>query len=654
MLVGSVGQTLAQGTLTFSKAFGAGSVSLGGSTSLTLTLGNTRASVKNNVTFTDTLPAGLVVASPSNLTANVNCIGGSIAATPGGNTVSWTAGSLAPDPGMTTRCVISLTVTATSLGTKNNTVTATDDDEDTATATASLTVTTPSAPSGRVTIIVSALGRDGTFAFSSTLPGAASFSQTTSQGSATQQFQNIAAGTFTVTQASPPTGFKLASVQCDGVAQSGSTATIIMTGSNNVTCTFTNVFDVQGIQAATQAVIRNFLEHRAAAILGSEPDGTRGDGRLTGWLFGSPSSDGSPQGGGIRAPNPLLGRDDVNIVAQRMPLGAPEADGDRTAGSAPRATPFKLSGSSEDSAGAVMFATSLGQMRLASAAADVAKGKENETIMGLGRSPRTPLTAGIQSAFDVWIEGHVNYFADDRLGIKQNGHTHIVYIGADYRLHPAVLAGVLIQFDWSGESAGQIGTSADGRGWMVGPYVAVRLTQNLSFDGRAAWGASNNHVNPFGLYEDSFSTSRSIISGRLVGNWFSGPVRFTPSASLISFRETQDNYVDAINVLIPKQTVALDRVTLGQEVGYRFRLPEGGMLEPFVGFKGIWDFNKDDASIVGSFVVGNDPWHGKVEGGAIMQTPWGASLRGTVAYDGIGDRGLNIYQGRLLVTVPLN
>ena len=189
---------------------------------------------------------------------------------------------------------------------------------------------------------------------------------------------------------------------------------------------------------------------------------------------------------------------------------------------------------------------------------------------------------------------------------------------------------------------------------MLGPYLAMRLTQNISFDARAAWANSRNHVNPFGLFEDSFSTSRSLVSGRLIGNWYYGPVRFTPSAHLIYFRETQHEYINTINVFIPQQTVALGRFTFGPEVGYRFKLHDGSMFEPFVGLKGIWDFDKDNTTTVGPFIVGNDAWHGKVEAGAILQTPWGMSVRGTAAYDGIGEKNVGLYQGRLMVTVPLN
>jgi len=641
------------------KAFGAASINVGASTSLSFTINNPNS--EDNLTgvgFTDNLPAGLVIATPNGLSGS--CGGGTITAAQGSGNISLSGATL----GASASCTFSANITAASAGTKNNTTTQVTSNEGGNGNAASATIvvnepaTTPTTPSttptsamqSRVTIVEAAIGRDGSFSFSSTLPGGTSFILTTIGGSASQSFQNLGAGTFTVTQATPQFGFKLTSVQCDGVAQPAPTATITLTGSNSVTCTFTDTFDTQGIQTATQAAIRNFLNHRANAITSSEPDGTRGNGRLTGWLFGGADNGGQPPGG----PTPLMGRSDTSAVTRGLASGVRE-DADPAATRAALYSPFRLSGSAEDGSGAVLFSTSLTQMR--QAAADAAKNKDlDPAAMGLGGpAPRSGRLGTSQPAlYDIWFEAHTNFYDDNRAATKQSGHTHLFFVGADYRLHPAILVGVLAQFDWAGESSSVLGTSADGQGWMVGPYLAMRLTQNIGFDGRAAWGQSRDHVNPFGLFEDSFSTSRSLVSGRLIGNWYYGAVRFSPSAQFIYFRETQHDYIDAINVFIPQQTVALGRFALGPEVGYRFKLYDGGMFEPFVGLKGIWDFDRDANTTVGGFVVGNDAWHAKVEAGVILLTPWGMSVRATAAYDGIGENNFSLYQGRLLATVPLN
>ena len=120
------------------------------------------------------------------------------------------------------------------------------------------------------------------------------------------------------------------------------------------------------------------------------------------------------------------------------------------------------------------------------------------------------------------------------------------------------------------------------------------------------------------------------------------------------FHETQEAYTNQINILIPEQSVSLGRVSVGPEIGYRFQQENGATFEPYVGVKGIWDFDKTADTTVAGIAVGRDPFHVMVELGATYATPSGISLRGSLAYDGIGDSDLRAYYGRGSITVPFN
>ncbi|MGH9125938.1 MAG: beta strand repeat-containing protein, partial [Acidimicrobiales bacterium] len=122
---GGTGNT-AMATLTvavapvIAKSFGAATIPLGGSTTLSFTITNPNASFAlTEVAFTDTLPGGLVVSSPNGLSGS--CGGGTITATSGAGTVSLSGATV--DGGA--QCVFSVNVTGSAAGVENNNVSVT-------------------------------------------------------------------------------------------------------------------------------------------------------------------------------------------------------------------------------------------------------------------------------------------------------------------------------------------------------------------------------------------------------------------------------------------------------------------------------------------------------------------------------------------------
>ena len=122
------------------KAFGAATVPLNGTTSLTFTITNPSANTValTGVAFTDNLPSGLVVATPNGVSSTC---GGTATATAGSGSVSLSGGSIAAS----SHCTISVNVTGTTAGAKNNTTGAVSSTNGGTgnTASASLTVVAP-------------------------------------------------------------------------------------------------------------------------------------------------------------------------------------------------------------------------------------------------------------------------------------------------------------------------------------------------------------------------------------------------------------------------------------------------------------------------------------------------------------------------------
>ena len=84
---------------------------------------------------------------------------------------------------------------------------------------------------------------------------------------------------------------------------------------------------------------------------------------------------------------------------------------------------------------------------------------------------------------------------------------------------PGLLIGALMQFDFADETSGLLGSDVEGRGWLAGPYISARLSENIYFDARAAWGRSENDVSPFGTYTDRVGGDRWLARADLTGEW---------------------------------------------------------------------------------------------------------------------------------------
>jgi uncharacterized repeat protein (TIGR01451 family) len=125
---------------TIQKSFGAASIALGASTSLTFAINNPNtASPVTGIGFSDSLPAGLVVSTPNGLTGT--CGGGTITSTAGSSSVNLAGATLAASAS----CSFAVNVIGIAGGSQNNvtgTIVSTEGGAG-LTAAASLTVVTP-------------------------------------------------------------------------------------------------------------------------------------------------------------------------------------------------------------------------------------------------------------------------------------------------------------------------------------------------------------------------------------------------------------------------------------------------------------------------------------------------------------------------------
>ena len=150
-----------------SEASSRTSIPLGTDTTLTFTISNANPSTDlSGIAFTDTLPAGLVVAASLDLTST---LGGTVTAVAGSNTISLSGGALAGGGS----AIIMVDVTGTLAGLQTNPVTVTSTEGGTGnTASASVTVVAPPTLGAAFDPTVIVAGRTASLTFTITNPGA--------------------------------------------------------------------------------------------------------------------------------------------------------------------------------------------------------------------------------------------------------------------------------------------------------------------------------------------------------------------------------------------------------------------------------------------------------------------------------------------------
>ena len=279
--------------------------------------------------------------------------------------------------------------------------------------------------------------------------------------------------------------------------------------------------------------------------------------------------------------------------------------------------------------------------------------------MGLGAGPAAEIPGTVAaSPWDIWVEGKYGHFNDGDGAGDFDRHFGIVTAGADYILNPSLLVGVFVQYDDMQQSSAADRSDVDGHGWLAGPYATLRLSQNLFWQGRAAWGQSSNDVSPVQTYTDNFDTTRWLATTSLVGRYAVDDWTIKPIASLAYFEDTSDAYVDTLGIVIPRVRSRIGQFKAGPEISYRYAVNPDLMIEPWLGAQLIWNFaGETTAASFGNLdggLSGAEGARGYAEFGIKVMTSSGVSMDVSAAYDGIGAGDYDAVTGRAAMRVPLN
>jgi uncharacterized repeat protein (TIGR01451 family) len=229
------------------KTFGATSIPVNGSTSLSFTVQNGNSVALTGVGFSDTLPAGLIISTPNGLTGS--CGSGTITATQNTNVISLSGATLAAS----TSCTFSVNVNGTAAGVQNNTTSAVSSNEGGNGSAASASITVVAAPSIAKAFDPSAISLGATTSLTFTIANPAAnsvvlsgvaFTDTLPTGlSVASSTATVCGGTLTTTA---PTGIALSGATIAANSQCQFSVTVTGSASGQYTNTTGAVTSTNG------------------------------------------------------------------------------------------------------------------------------------------------------------------------------------------------------------------------------------------------------------------------------------------------------------------------------------------------------------------------------------------------------------------------
>ena len=212
-------------------------------------------------------------------------------------------------------------------------------------------------------------------------------------------------------------------------------------------------------------------------------------------------------------------------------------------------------------------------------------------------------------------------------------------LGVKLRLQPAIMVGVLAQFDPVAET--RLGPSPlSERNWLAGPVAGLQLGSGTSFNARLGWGPLDAAPVP-GIH----SADRRMVDARLANTQTFGAWRFAPSVSYNYQQDTQ--HVAETGA----QTTGSGRIDVRPELAYRIDMDHGMYIEPKAMVGSFWDIG--GATALGPASPGHPEMRLKAETGVTIGSIDGTKVQVGGSIEEGAPSAANVWSGRLQVNVPL-
>jgi outer membrane autotransporter protein len=606
LVCAALSATAASAQASFSVSFSPSSISVGGTATLTYTITGDAIFNADNVNFSNTLPSGLVVATPSGLSIPDNgpgsCNSGTATAADGSGSVSFGVSTV----GSNRTCIVKVNVTATSPGTKTNTVTLSFlGGSDTKTAT--LTVT----PAASTTTLTSSLNPSQVgqpVTFTATVTGTSPTGTVTFKDGATVLGTvALSGGVAALTTSSLATGSHSITAEHSGDANNGPSTSAPLMQTVSVAGTATALTSSLNPSQAGQAVAFT------ATVTGVSPTGTvtfkdgatvLGTVALSGGVATLSTSAlttgahsitaeyGGDANNGPSASAALI--QTVNTPADSLKLRSMQVLGTKIAA---QTSGQAISGAIGSAIGQGFsgngFQMGVNGTPFSIAAAATPPGDGRMTLgAGLNAAREAPPSG---SAWTPWVDVRGTGWDTDAKDADIDGTQLNVLAGVTWRPASDFIVGALAGYESFNYSSDLLTGQLDGNGWTVGGYLGWRLAPGLLLD----VGGTRSDIDydaSAGTAAGSFTGERWLVSGGLTGTYRSSAFIFEPSARVFALWESEDAYVDNLGTVQDARDFSTGRASAGLKVGYPVAWSSTVTVVPYAGAFADYYFSSDNAA----------------------------------------------------------
>jgi hypothetical protein len=227
-----------------------------------------------------------------------------------------------------------------------------------------------------------------------------------------------------------------------------------------------------------------------------------------------------------------------------------------------------------------------------------------------------------------------------------SGNLGVLYLGTRTKIGPDILVGGLAQFDRGVEMTQYGNSEMAATGWMAGPYLSMRLASGVVFDGRVAWGTTEDAS---GIGAGISQTERELVRAKLTGTRNVHGWQVAPSVGLVYLEDAiRDGETGEA------RAEGTGKVEVLPQVSRRFQLDGDAFIEPRAAAGGYLGF--DNLSTLESTITSEalaEDVRLKAEAGVALGINDGTSLEAKGAVESGVASEADTWSGRLQLNVPL-